>query len=126
MKYKVKIILIILTVFFLNIGNVNALDNKWSLYFKDNGYEFYYDKKRIYRDEGGVYEVITKAVLLNGCKTVSLYRIDCGTDECAIGRTKFGENDETFRLRLPDSKKWKWSKPEGHLVELVDIVCKNK
>jgi len=126
MKYTIRIIPLILTLFFSNIGNGNAIDDKWSLYFKDNRYEFYYDGKSIHKVEGALYEVITKTVLLNGYYTTSLYRIDCAINEWAMGRTVFGENDKSFNLQLSDTKQWKWSKPEGHLVGLVDKVCKNK
>jgi hypothetical protein len=127
MKYTIRIILLILILFFSNIVNGNAVDDKWSMYFKDNKYEFYYDRKSMHKVEGGLYEVVTKTVLLNGGYTTSLYRIDCAINEYAMGRTVFSENnDEIFNLRLTDTKQWKWSKPDGYLAGLVDKVCKYK
>jgi hypothetical protein len=126
MKYAIRIILLNLILFFSNIVNGNAIDDKWSLYFKDNKYEFYYNSKSINKVEGGLYEVVTKTVLLNGGYTTSLYRINCAISECAMGRTVFGENNETFNLRLADTQQWKWSKPDSHLAGLVDKVCKYK
>jgi hypothetical protein len=126
MKYAIRIILLILILFFSNIVNGNAVDDKWSLYFKADKYEFYFDTKSIQKVEGGLYEVVTKTVLLNGGYTTSLYRINCAISECAMGRTVFGENNETFNLRLADTQQWKWSKPDSHLAGLVDKVCKYK
>ncbi len=127
MKYIIRIILLILILFFSNIVNGNAIDDKWSMYFRDNKYEFYYDRKNIHKVEGRLYEVVTKMLLLNGGYTTSLYRIDCTINEYAMGRTVFGENnDEISNLRLTDTKQWKWSKPDGHLAGLVDKVCKYK
>lgn len=124
MKYTIGIILLVLILFFSNIVNGNAIDDKWSLYFKNDRYEFYYDMKSIQKVEGGLYEVITKTVLLNGGYTTSLYRINCAINEYAMGRTVFGENDGISNLRLTDINEWKWSKPDSHLAGLVDKVCK--
>jgi hypothetical protein len=127
MKYIIRIILLISIVFFSNVINGNAIDNKWSLFFRDNKYEFYYDRKSIHKVEGGLYEVVTKTVLLNGGYTTSLYRIDCAINEYAMGRTVFSENNnEISNLRLTETNQWKWSKPDSHLAGLVDKVCKYK
>lgn len=118
----------ILTISFLIISNVNAMDNEWVCISEEKEKCFsYYDKRSIREIEGRIYEVLTKFVLPEEDYMLIVYRVNCSLTEIATRIIKYYGKEGNLERRVEtDEKKLDWLEATDKWTNIMEIICKQE